>query len=59
MKYDGDTSSRNLSEKLTLSISLDQYSTVLYTLFLLYAKLRAIEILTEQVSLPSCLYFVR
>ena len=31
-------------EKLKLSISLDQYSKVLYSLFLLYAKLRTIEI---------------
>ena len=32
------------SEKLKLSISLDQYSNILYSLFLLYAKLKAIEI---------------
>ena len=35
---------RPFFEKLKLSISLDQYSKVLYSLFLLYAKLRAIEI---------------
>ena len=31
MKYNGETSPRNFSEKLKLSISLDKYSTV-YTL---------------------------
>ena len=43
-KYGGETSPRPFSEKLKLSISLDQKSKVLYSLFLLYAKLRAIEI---------------
>ena len=43
-KYGGETSPRPFSEKLKLSISLDQQSKVLYSLFLLYAKLRAIEI---------------
>ena len=38
-KYGGETSPRPFFEKLKLSISLDQYS-----LFLLYAKLRAMEI---------------
>ena len=42
--YGGETSPRPFSEKLKLSISLDQKSKVLYSLFLLYAKLRAIEI---------------
>ena len=40
----GKTSPRPFSEKLKLSISLDQQSKVLYSLFLLYAKLRAIKI---------------
>ena len=39
-----ETSPKLFSEKLKLSISLDQWSKVLYSLFLLYAKLRAIEI---------------
>ena len=39
-----ETSPKPFSEKLKLSISPDQKSEVLYTLFLLYAKLRAIEI---------------
>ena len=42
-KYGGETSPRLFSEKLKSSISLDQYSKVLYSLFLLYGKLRAIE----------------
>ena len=42
-KYDGEFSPRPFSEKLKLSTSLDQQSKVLYNLFLLYAKLRAIE----------------
>ena len=40
----GKTSPRPFSEKLKLSISLDQYSKVVYSLLLLYGKLRAIEI---------------
>ena len=43
-KCGGETSPRPFSEKLKLGISLDQFSKVLYSLFLLYAKLRAIEI---------------
>ena len=39
-----ETSARRFSGKLKLSISLDQYSKVLYSLFLLYPKLKAIEI---------------
>ena len=40
----GETSPRPFSKKLKLSISLDQWSKVLYSLFLLYGKLKAIEI---------------
>ena len=43
-KCSGETSRRPFSGKLKLSISLDQYSTVLYNLYLLYPKLRAIEV---------------
>ena len=43
-KCDGKSSPRPFSEKLKLSISLDQYSKVLYSLLFLYGKLRAIEI---------------
>ena len=42
-KCDRETSPRPFSEKLKLSKSLDQQSKVLYSLFLLHAKLRAIE----------------
>ena len=42
-KCDEETSPRLLSEKLKLSISLDEKSKVLYSLLLLYTKLRAIE----------------
>ena len=43
-KCGGETSPRLISGKLNLRISLDQQSKVLYSLFLLYPKLRAIEI---------------
>ena len=39
-----ETSPRTSSEKLKLSISLDQESKVSYSLFLLYAEPKAIEI---------------
>ena len=44
-KCGGETipSPRLFSKKSKLSISLDQYSKVLYILFLLFAKLRTIE----------------
>ena len=38
-KCGGQTSPRPFSEKLNLSISLDQQSKVLHSLFLLYGKL--------------------
>ena len=43
-KCAGETSPGPFSEKLNLTISLDQWSKVLCNLFLLYAKLRAIKI---------------
>ena len=43
-KYGEETSPRSFSEKLKLNISLDQYSEVIYSLFSLYGKLKAIEI---------------
>ena len=43
-KCGGETSPRPFSEKLKLSISLDQKSKVLYSLLLLYGKLSAIEV---------------
>ena len=43
-KYGGETIPRPFSKKSKLSVFLDQYSKVLYSLLLLYAKLRAIDI---------------
>ena len=43
-KCGGETIPRPFSEKSKLSISLDQLSKVLYSLFLLYAKLRTVKI---------------
>ena len=43
-KCGGETIPRPFSEKSKLRVSPDQYSKVLYSSFLLYAKLRAIEI---------------
>ena len=43
-KCGGETSPRSFSEKLKLSISLDQYSKVLYSFLLLYDKLKTIEV---------------
>ena len=43
-KCGGETSRKTFYEKLNLSISLNQLSRVLRSLFLLYAKLRDIKI---------------
>ena len=43
-KCSEETIPRSISKKSKLSTSLDQYSKVLYGLFLLYAKLSTIEI---------------
>ena len=43
-RFGAETSPRPFSGKLKLSISLDHESKVLYSLFLLYPKLKAIEI---------------
>ena len=43
-KYGAETIPRPFSKKSKLSIFLGQKSKVLYSLFLLYAKLKAIEI---------------
>ena len=43
-KYGGETSPRPLSKKLKLPVFLDQWYKILYSLFLFYGKLRAIEI---------------
>ena len=43
-KWGRKTIPRPFSKKFKLSISLDQYSKIFYILFLLFAKLRTIEI---------------
>ena len=43
-KCDGETIPRPFSKKSKLSLSLDLYSNVLYSLFLLYTNLWAIEL---------------
>ena len=43
-KCGGETIPRPFAKKSKLNISLDQYSTILYSLFLLYVKSCAIEI---------------
>ena len=43
-KSSAETAPRTFSQKLKLSVSLDQLAKVSYSLFLLYAKLRAIKI---------------
>ena len=49
----------NSSKKSNLSIPLDQYSSkVLYRLFLLYAKLRTIEIATLKLSCRSLAFIL-
>ena len=42
IKHGEETIPKPFSKKWKLSTSLDQYSKVLYSLFLLYARLRAI-----------------
>ena len=43
-KYGGETIPRPFSEKSKVSIPLDQYCKVLYSFFLLYAKVTTIEL---------------
>ena len=49
-KYGGETSPRHFSEKLKLSISSTQWPKVLYCLFLLHLKWRAIEIYWDEAA---------
>ena len=57
----GETSPRNFSKKTKLSISLSQYYKVLYSLYILYPKLRAIEIYrnegADHLLLPHIKFF--
>ena len=55
-KRGGEATLKPFSEKLKLSLSLDQYSKVLYILLLLYAKLRAIKYI-ETKPLPHIRLF--
>ena len=57
-KYYGETSPRLFSEKLKLSISLDQQSKVLYSLFLLYGKLRALSKYIEAKLQINCFHLI-
>ena len=49
-KFGGKTSPRPFSEKLKLTISLDQWPNVLYSFFLLYGKLSIIKICWNQAA---------
>ena len=50
IKFGGETVSRTFSKKSKLSISLDQLPKVLYSLLLLYAKLRATKIYCNEAE---------
>ena len=52
----GGTLPRPFSKKSKLSIYLDQKPNVLYSLFLLYTKLRAIEGYVETKLQTTCFY---
>ena len=57
-KCGGETIPRSFYKKSKLSISLDQYSKVLYILFfLLFVKLRTIEIVETKLQ-TTCFYLV-
>ena len=53
-KCGGETSPSLFSKKLKLTVSLDQWFKVSYSLFLLYGKLRAIEIYGPNILKLSC-----
>ena len=54
----GGTISRSFSKKSKLSIFLDQQSKVLYSLLLLFAKLRAIDMYIETKLQTTCFYLM-
>ena len=56
IKPDGETIPRSFSKKSKLSISLDY--AVLCSLFLLYPKVRTIEIYTETKLQTTCFYLI-
>ena len=57
-KYGEETIPRPFSKKWKLSMSLNQYSKVLYNLFLLYVKLRAIQA-ADHLLLPHVKLFIK
>ena len=50
-KCGGETSPRTFSEKLKFTMSLDQTSKVLYSVFLLYAKLRVLKYIETKLQI--------
>ena len=56
-KCGGETIPRRFSKRLKLSISLDQQSKVLYSLFLSYAQLRTSKY-TETKLQTICFYLI-
>ena len=54
-KCGGETIPRPFSEKSKLNISLDQYYKVIYSLFLFYAKLRALKYIETKLQI-TCFY---
>ena len=57
-KCGGETSPRPFSEKLKLSISLDQQSKVLYSLFLLYVQVEGCRNILKLSCRPTCFYLI-
>ena len=58
-KFGGETIPRPFSKKSKLSISLYQLSKVLYSLFLFYAKLSAIEIILALSRRPLAFTLIK
>ena len=56
-KCGGETSPRPFSEVLKWAISLDQWSKVLYSLFLLYGKLRATKYIETKLQ-TNCFHLM-
>ena len=54
-KCGGEISPRPFSEKIELTISLDQWSKVLYNLFLLHGKIKGYQNILKQSSWPLAL----
>ena len=54
----GETIPRPFSKKSKLSVSLDQYSKVVYSLFLLYAKLKTVKMIKTKLQ-TTCFYLIK